>query len=104
MSTPYSRSISARRVVLDELGDRRLAEAAGDLDDRLDGELVGVAARHVADELAVDLDHVEGQLLQVVEGAEAGAVVVDRDLAAELGEAVGEAAGAVVVVDLRGLR
>ena len=101
MSTPYSRSISRRRVVLDELGDRRLAEAAGDLDDRLDGQLVGVVARHVADEGAVDLDQVEGDLLQVVEGAEAGAVVVDRDLAAELGEAVGEAGGRVVVVDLR---
>ena len=61
MSTPYSRSISVVVVVLDELGDRRLAEAAGDLDDRLDGQLVGVVARHVADEGAVDLDHVEGQ-------------------------------------------
>ena len=91
MSTPYSRSISAVVVVLDELGDRRLAEPAGDLDDRLDGELVGVAAGHVADERAVDLDQVEGDPLQVVEGTEAGAVVVDRDLAAELGEAVGEA-------------
>ena len=49
-----------RLVVLDELGDRRLAEAAGDLDDRLHGQLVGVVARHVADEGAVDLDHVEG--------------------------------------------
>ncbi len=78
------------RVVLDELGDRRLAEAAGDLDDRLHGELVGVVAGHVADEVAVDLDQVEGQVLEVVEGAEAGAVVVDRDLAAELGEPVGE--------------
>ena len=64
MSTPYSRSISRRGVVLDELGDRRLAEAAGDLDDRLDGELVGVVARHVADEGAVDLDHVEGDVFR----------------------------------------
>ena len=60
MSTPYSRSISGRVVVLDELGDRPLAEAAGDLDDRFDGQLVGVVAGHVADEGAVDLDHVEG--------------------------------------------
>ena len=41
----------------------------------------------------------KGMLLQVVEGAEAGAVVVDRDLAAELGEAVGEAGRRFVVVD-----
>ena len=103
MSTPYSRSICVGDVVLDVLGDRRLAEPAGDLDDRLHGQLVGVAARHVADEGAVDLDQVEGDLLQVVEGAEAGAVVVDRDLAAELGQAVGEAGGRVVVVDPRRL-
>ena len=103
MSTPYSRSMSAVDVVLDVLGDRRLAEAAGDLDDRLHGELVGVAVGHVADERAVDLDQVEGDALQVVEGAEAGAVVVDRDLTAELGQAVGEAAGGFVVVHTRGL-
>ena len=59
----------------------------------LHGQLVGVVAGHVADEGAVDLDHVEGDPLQVVEGAEAGAVVVDRDFAAELGQAVGEAGG-----------
>ena len=82
-----------RAVVLHVLGDRRLAEAAGDLHDRLDGQLVGVRARHVADEGAVDLDQVEGDPLQVVEGAEAGAVVVDRHLAAELGQPVGEAGG-----------
>ncbi len=57
----------------------------------------------VADERAVDLDHVEGDLLQVGEGAEAGAVVVDRDFAAELGEPVGEASGDVVVLDPRRL-
>ena len=80
-----------RRVVLDELGDRRLAEAAGDLDDRLDGELVGVAAGMSRMKEPSILIRSKGMLLQVVEGPEAGAVVVDRDLAAELGEAVGEA-------------
>ena len=57
-------------VVLDVLGDRLLAQPAGDLDDRLDGQLVGVAAGHVADERAVDLDQVEREPLQMVEGPE----------------------------------
>ena len=92
-----------RDVVLHVLGDRRLAEAAGDLHDRLNRKLVGIAVGHVADEGAVDLDQVEGDALQVVEGPEAGAVVVDRDLAAELGDAVGKAGGRFVVVDGRGL-
>ena len=57
----------------------------------------------VADEGAVDLDHVEGEALQVLEGAEAGAVVVDRDFAAELGEAVGEARRHLEILDPRRL-
>ena len=39
-----------RQVVLDVLGDRGLAEPPGDLDDRLHGELIGIAAGHVAHE------------------------------------------------------
>ena len=42
----------------------------------------------------------KGMFFEVVEGAVAGAVVVDRDLAAELGEAVGEAPGLGEVADL----
>jgi len=42
-------------------------------------------------------------VLQVLEGAEAGAVVVDRDFAAELGEPVGEARRRLQVLDPRGL-
>ncbi len=99
MSTPYSRSI---RVVTSSWTYSAivvLPSPRAICDDRLDGQLVGVAVGHVADEGAVDLDQVEGDALQVVEGAEAGAVVVDRDLAAELGEAVGEAGRGFVVVD-----
>ena len=54
---------------------------------------VGCRSR-VADELAVDLEVVERQVLEVVEGAEAGAEVVEREAAAEVGEALGERARA----------
>ena len=56
-------------LVGDELGDRFLAEALGDADDRFDYELVDVSAGRVLDELAIDLDVVERQVLEVVEGA-----------------------------------
>ena len=52
---------------------------------------------------AVDLDQVEGDALEVVERPEAGAVIVDRDLAAELGEPIREPSGRFVVVDGGGL-
>ncbi len=54
-----------------------LLHAAGDADDGLDDELVHGALHETADEVAVDLEVVEGQVLQVVEGAEAGAEVVE---------------------------
>jgi hypothetical protein len=44
----------------------------------------------MAHELAVDLQEVERQVLEVVEGAEPGAEVVQREPAAEAGEPVGE--------------
>ena len=56
-----------RLLVADHLGDRALAEAAGDAHDRLDHELVGAVGDAAADELAVDLQVVERQVLEVVE-------------------------------------
>ena len=53
---------------------------------------VGLVAHAVGDELAVDLQVVERQVLEVVEGAEAGAEVVEREAAAELAQPVGERA------------
>ena len=44
------------------------------------------AAGGVLDELAVDLDVVERQVLEVVEGPEAGAEVVEREPAAEVAQ------------------
>ena len=71
-----------RLVVADELGDRLAAEAAGDLDQGADDELVGLGVGQVLDELAVDLQVVELEVLEVVEGGEAGAEVVEREAAA----------------------
>ena len=48
----------------------------------------------VADELAVDLEVVERQVLEVVERAEAGAEVVEREAAAEVGETARRSAAA----------
>ena len=55
------------------------------------------------DELAVDLQVVERQVLEVVERAEARAEVVEREAAAELREALGEAPRERDVRDRRGL-
>jgi len=63
-------------LVADELGDRVLAESACDADERLDDEPVGLAGGAAGDELAVDLQEVKRQVLEVVEGAEAGAEVI----------------------------
>ena len=56
-----------------------------------------------ADEVAVDLEVVERQVLQVVEGGEAGAEVVEREAAAEPGQALREGAGLLHVGDRGGL-
>ena len=72
-----------RRLVADELGDRLPAHAANDARERPDDELVGARDGQAADEVAVDLQVAERQVLEVLERAEAGAEVVQRELAAE---------------------
>jgi hypothetical protein len=57
-------------IVRHELGDGLFPRAPGDAGDRPDHELVHPAGEEVADEVAVDLEVVEGQGLEVVEGAE----------------------------------
>lgn len=71
-------------VVADELGDRLGAEASGDVDYGLDDELIGGGVDELGDEPAVDLQVVELEVLEVVEGGKAGAEVVEREQAAEL--------------------
>ena len=77
----------------DELGDRLFAEALGDADDGFDDELVDASAGRVFDEFAVDLDVVEWEVFEVVEGAEAGAEVVEREAAAVVAEVLREGLG-----------
>jgi hypothetical protein len=77
-------------LVADEFGDGVFAHAAGDLDDGGDQNPVGGVGGAVADVLAVDLEVVERQVLEVIERAEAGAEVIEREPAAELGYAVSE--------------
>src|SRR3954469_6844686 len=88
-----------RLAVADVLGHRALAEPARDVDDRLDDELVGPVDGRVADELAVDLQVVERQVLEVVERAEARTEVVEGEAAAEVGQAGREVLGARDVGD-----
>jgi hypothetical protein len=48
---------------------------------------------------AIDLDVLEGEVFEVVEGAKPGAEVVERERAPELGESLAEPAGLGDVAD-----
>src|SRR5499427_6832264 len=75
-----------------ELGEYRLAlhafghggdpESAPDLADRLDHAAVHRVLGDVTDELAIDLQEVHRQRLQIHEGGNAGAEVIERKAAA----------------------
>jgi hypothetical protein len=60
-----------------------VAERAGEPDDGLDDMAAGEVRSQVAHELDVDLQVVDGQVLQVAEAPEAGPEVVQRELAAQ---------------------
>jgi hypothetical protein len=85
--------------VLDVLGDRALPHPVGDLHDRGDEDPVSFVLGTAADELAVHLQVIEWQVLEVVERAEAGAEVIERELASQLGEPLGEGGGVGEVRD-----
>src|SRR5689334_17336291 len=82
-----------RLVVGYRFGDGLDPEALGDADDRLDHVLVDLAAREVLDEFAVELEVMDRQVLEVVEGAEPGAEVVEGQATTEGGHALGERRG-----------
>ena len=71
---------------LDALGDDGQAEALGERDGRLDDRGVAVVLVHVEDEVLVDLQLVDGQVLEARERRVAGAEVVDREPDAELAQ------------------
>ena len=74
-------------AVLDAFGDDLAAERVGEADRRLDHQAVAAVVDHAFDEALVDLDLVRRDLLQIFEGRQAGAVIVDRDVDAEVAQA-----------------
>ena len=78
-------------------------ELVGDADDRLDDLPVGVVIKEVTDELKVDLEVVDGEVLEIGEGSVADAEVIQREGAAEVAQPRGEHAGGVEVVSDGGL-
>ncbi len=56
---------AGRLLVVDKFGDRFFAHAGGDVHYRFDKEAVGCAGAAVLDELAVDLEEVEGEVFEV---------------------------------------
>src|SRR3954447_4477152 len=71
------------------------SQASGDGDDRLDDEPVGGVVAQAADELAVDLEQVEAEVLEVGERREARAEVVERQATAQATQRLGQRAGAL---------
>jgi hypothetical protein len=72
-----------RLGVAHEFSDRTLAETAGHADHRLHEVLVYGVARQVTDEAAIDLQVIDGQMLEMREGREANTEVVEREAAAQ---------------------
>src|SRR5205807_2726499 len=64
----------------------RLAEPLGERDDGLDHVLAGLVGDQVADKLHVDLEVADRKVLQMAEGSESRAEVVEREATAQLGE------------------
>ena len=71
-------------LIADEFGDGVLPHAARDLDDCGDQGAVGRVGGAMPDEFAVDLEVVKRKVFEVIEGAEAGTEVIEREFAAEL--------------------
>ena len=68
---------------LDALGDDRDVHRAGHRDDRPQDVAVALVLGHAGDELAVDLDRLDREALDVVQGGVAGAEVVEHQAHAE---------------------
>src|SRR2546428_1530152 len=77
-------------LVRNELGDGLLAHSPCDADDGRNHELVHGACGEAADEVAVDLEVVKREALEVVKGSEARAEVVQGESAAPAMQSDGE--------------
>src|SRR5690606_3088897 len=73
-------------------------ERAGELDHRGNHRLIDRVRVEIADEAAVDLQVIERQILQIAEGRESAAEIIERELAAH---AVQHADEALRVLDIR---
>src|SRR5687767_8145824 len=69
---------------LDPAGDDLLVHALGDVVDRLHEDPVAVVDGQIADDAALDLDVVGIEALEVVERAEAGAEIPEREPAPDV--------------------
>src|SRR6266568_5586575 len=86
-------------VVLDALGDRPQAELVRDEKHRGHDRLIAALSRDIDDEAAIDLDRVDGELLEVRERRLSGPEVVDGDRDSHLAQAAQNAAASLVLVD-----
>src|SRR5215218_6005504 len=91
------------RPVLDRFGDGADAHDLADLVDRLDEGALDRVAQHVAHEAAVDLEEVDLEVLEVGEGGEAAAEIVEHEAEAELFQDADEVDGLGQVADGGGL-
>src|SRR6185437_9586046 len=89
--------------VLGEFGDGLLAGEMADLVDGADHLPVDGVAQDFAHEAAVDLEVIDREVLEVPERGEAGAEVIERELAAELLQRLDEAVRLGEARDRRGL-
>jgi hypothetical protein len=89
-----------RHVLIgDELRHGLLPHALGDSDDCFNDEPIGGIGAEATNEVAIDLEIVEGEMLQVEERAEAGAEIVQREPAAPTPQLGGETLRALNVAD-----
>src|SRR5690242_16019489 len=79
--------------VLGEFGDGLLAGEMPDFVDRTHHLAVDGVVQDLAHERAVDLEEIDGEVLEVTERAQARAEVVEREAAAELAQRLDEAIG-----------
>src|SRR5437016_94094 len=97
------RQLAQGLVVLHPFGDRRNTQHPPDLGDRIDHGAVERIADEIAHERAVDLEKVDGQRLEIGEGAQPGAEVVQSEAAADALQALQEMYRFREIADSRGL-
>src|SRR3990172_7260558 len=78
---------------LDALGDGLLAQRLGDIEDGLERRLNHAVARHVVRQGAVNLEEIEGEIAEFLEGVEILAEVVNREAATAALDRLGEGDG-----------